>query len=95
MSVNGEAVRLPTTRQKITASQLYAYLDRQLRARKRTPCANCRMPLPYYCEPPDDVSANWHIGTPKECPELCHAIIAEILAEAWPRFELVEETATQ
>ena len=75
-------------RQQLTSGQLYAHLDREFRSRKPATCTMCQMPLPYYRDPPDDVSANWHIGTPRDCPELCHTLIAQILAEAWPRFEL-------
>ena len=88
MAPQDGAVRAREQRQKLTASQLYAKLDREFRARKPSTCATCQMPLPYYRESPDDVSTNWYIGTPRDCPELCHTLIAQILTEAWARYEL-------
>jgi len=46
------------------------------------------MPLPFVVERPDEVSANWRIGTPSICDEGCDRIIAEIVTELWPRFDL-------
>src|SRR5437764_1464118 len=64
----------------ISPAQLYAILDREFKKRRPKQCSKCRIPLPYFRKPPDEVSANWHIGTPSECPEGCDAIIAELLA---------------
>jgi hypothetical protein len=75
-------------RSVITAAKLYAILDREFRKRRMTECGACKVPLPFYREPPDDVSANWAIGTPSECPRKCHAVIAEVLAELWPKYEI-------
>ena len=77
------------SRKTLTPSQLYAILDREFRKRRPDVCASCKMPLPFYREPPDEVSANWHIGTPTDCPHLCNAVIAEILANAWSKYDLV------
>ena len=49
------------------------------------------MPLPYYRKPPDEVSANWAIGTPPECPQRCHLVIAELLAKLWTRYDIEPE----
>jgi len=75
-------------RTTISPAQLYAILDREFKKRRPSQCQKCRIPLPYWREPPDDVSANWHIGTPTDCPEGCHAIIAELLAELWTRYDI-------
>ena len=80
-------------RTTITSAQLYAILDREFRALKSKKCARCRVPLPYYRRPPDDVSANWQIGTPAECSEGCHLVIAEMLARLWTRYDLQPEAA--
>jgi hypothetical protein len=77
-------------RKTIPASQLYAILDREFRKRRMPECTSCRVPLPFYREPPDEVSANWHIGTPSECPHKCHAVIAEVLANLWTKYNLPE-----
>ena len=76
------------SRSVITAAKLYAILDREFRKRRMTECAACKVPLPFYRDPPDDVSANWSIGTPTECPNKCHAVIAELLAELWPKYDI-------
>jgi len=50
------------------------------------------MPIPYWRPPPDDVSANWHIGTPVECAQGCHLVIAELLARMWTLYDMAPET---
>ena len=51
-------------------------------------CKSCAVPLPYWRKPPDDVSANWFIGTPTTCPHRCHLLIMELLAELWTHYDL-------
>lgn len=75
-------------RQRLPAPQLYAILDREFRRRRSPACADCAVPLPYYRRPPDDVSANWFIGTPRECRHGCHVVIVELLAQLWTRYDL-------
>ena len=53
-------------RTTIPAAQLYTILDYEFRTLKAKTCARCRAPMPYFRKPPDDVSANWNIGTPPE-----------------------------
>ena len=78
-------------RTTITAAQLYAILEREFESLKPRRCARCRAPLPYYRVPPDEVSANWHIGTPNECPEGCHLVIVEMLMRLWTRYDIQPE----
>ena len=75
-------------RTSIPAAQLYAVLDREFRALRSPKCRHCRVPLPYWHNPPDDVSANWCIGTPTFCPHGCHLVIAELLTSLWTRYDL-------
>ena len=77
-------------RTTISSAHLYAILDREFKSLS-TNCGRCRVPLPYYRPPPDDVSANWHIGTPSECPAGCHVVIAELLARLWTRYDIAPE----
>ena len=79
------------SRTTIPAAQLYAVLDREFKARRPKACKTCRAPLPYWRRPPDDVSANWNIGTPSECPHGCHLVIAELLANLWSRYDVEPE----
>jgi hypothetical protein len=81
------------SRSAISAAHLYAILDREFRARRSMECTQCRAPLPYLRDPPDDVSANWEVGTPQFCPHGCHIIFAELLANLWTKYDL-QETQT-
>ena len=74
------------SRATLPAAQLYAVLDREFRRLRL--CETCRVPLPYLQEPPDDVSANWFVGTPTECPNGCHLVIVELMAHLWTRYDL-------
>ncbi|HSN22507.1 MAG TPA: hypothetical protein VLS49_17615 [Usitatibacter sp.] len=80
-------------RQAISPGALYKLLNDDLRARRKTDC-QCRMPLPYLIERPDEVSANWRIGTPAPCVNGCDALICEVAATLWPRYDLRDPTAT-
>ena len=75
-------------RTTISAAQLYAILDREFKKLRSPECRTCRVPLPYWRQPPDDVSANWHIGTPEDCPHGCQTKIAELLARLWTRYDI-------
>ena len=78
-------------RTKVTAGQLYALLSAEFAAKRPVGCDDCRMPLPYRIPRPDPVSANWRLGTSRQCPHKCEVLMAEISATFWPRFELEEE----
>ena len=75
-------------RSAISAAQLYAILDREFRALRPAACTECRAPLPYWRRPPDEVSANWEVGTPAFCPHGCHLVFAELLARLWTKYDL-------
>lgn len=76
------------TRTTLTSLQLYALLDKEFRDLKSKACKTCRVPVPYYRQPPDDVSANWTVDTAPKCPAGCHAIIAEMVARMWTRYDM-------
>ena len=82
-------------RDRLPAPALYAILDREFRGRRPRACTTCAVPLPFWRKPPDDVSANWFIGTPTDCPHRCHVLIAELLAELWTRYELDRNPAAR
>jgi hypothetical protein len=79
------------SRTTISAVQLYAILDREFKQLRRKECKSCRIPLPFYRTPPDDVSANWSVGTPTNCPEGCHLVIAELLTRLWTKYDMEPE----
>ena len=76
------------SRTTLPVAHLYATLDREFKRRRPAACKECTVPLPYYQRPPDDVSANWFIGTPRECRHGCHVVIMEVLAELWTRYDI-------
>jgi hypothetical protein len=82
-------------RNHISPGRLYTLLNEELRAAQRVNgCTSCRMPLPYLIERPDDVSANWRIGTPHPCTNGCDVAISEISARLWPQFDLHDPVAS-
>jgi hypothetical protein len=76
------------TRTTVPVAQLYAILDREFKQLRPTACKQCTVPLPYWRRPPDDVSANWFIGTPVHCSHGCHLLIAELLVDLWTRYDI-------
>jgi hypothetical protein len=76
------------SRNSIPVAQLYAILDREFKQLRPSVCGKCTVPLPYWRRPPDDVSANWFIGTPSECRYGCHLLVAELLASLWTRYDI-------
>jgi len=76
-------------RTTLSTAQLYAVLDREFRSRKPAACTACSVPLPYWCPAPDEVSANWMIGTPRVCQHRCHILIAELVTLLWSRYDLI------
>jgi hypothetical protein len=77
-------------RQQLTPGALYTLLNAELERLHPRTCTRCQMPLPYRIERPDDVSANWRIGTPAPCAHGCDIIIAEIAARMWPQYDLLD-----
>jgi len=80
------------TRTALPVAELYAVLEREFTRLRPQGCRICTVPLPYYRRPPDDVSANWFIGTPQECEHGCHLVVAELLAELWTRYDIDRST---
>ena len=79
----------PMPRLKVSPGGLYTLLNAELKRRRVVDCG-CRMPLPYHIDRPDPVSANWRIGTAAPCGRGCDAMIAEIEASLWPKYDLLE-----
>ena len=89
--IRAAEVHTAVSRKTITSAQLYAILDREFKTLRAKTCTQCRVPLPYFRAPPDEVSANWAIGTPSHCPNGCHLVIAELLAKLWTRYDIEPE----
>lgn len=75
-------------RPKLSPGALYTRLQAEFTRRRPVGCEMCKMPLPFLIERPDEVSANWRIGTPRSCVHQCDVIIAEIAAGLWPQYDL-------
>ena len=71
--------------------QLYAILDREFKVLRSGNKCGCRIPLPYHRKPPDEVSANWTVGTVRECPAGCHLVIAELVTRLWSKYDMEME----
>jgi hypothetical protein len=80
-------------RTTLSTAQLYAVLDREFRMRRGGACTTCSVPLPYWCPAPDDVSANWMIGSPRVCVHGCHVVIAELVTLLWSRYDVARPVA--
>ena len=76
------------TRTLLSVGELYAILEREFQRVRPRQCRVCTVPLPFWRRPPDDVSANWFIGTPQACEHGCHLVVAELLAELWTRYDI-------
>ena len=78
------------TRPTLSPAQLFSLLQTAFQATQPPGCSSCKIPLPYAVPRPDAVSANWRIGTPKECPHKCHALIAELALGLAAKYDLSE-----
>ena len=75
-------------RTKVTPSELYAILDREFRKERASACKACKMPLPYRITRANTEASNWLIGTPDQCPEGCHTVIAELAVRLMAKYDL-------
>ena len=76
------------SKKHLSPGALYTLLNDELKRTRPAACGACRMPLPFLVERPDEVSANWRIGTPPPCAHGCDVVIAEIATRFWPQFDL-------
>ena len=58
---------------------------------RKVQCTTCNSPLPYWRRPPDDVSANWAVGTPRDCEWGCHLVVAELVTRMWSKYDMEPE----
>ena len=84
-------VESSVSRTTITSAQLYQILDREFRSLRKVQCTTCNSPLPYWRRPPDDVSANWAVGTPRDCEWGCHLVVAELVTRMWSKYDMEPE----
>ena len=75
-------------RSAVTPSELYAILDREFKQSRAATCKSCKMPLPYRISRANAEAANWLIGTPDQCTQGCHNVIAEIAVRLMAKYDL-------
>ena len=75
-------------RTAVTPSELYSILDREFRTLRGGACNGCKMPLPYRISRANADAANWLIGTPDQCAQGCHNVIAEIAVKLMAKYDL-------
>lgn len=78
------------TRPMLSPGSIFTMLQAAFEARRPAGCRDCKMPLPYAVARPDEVSANWRIGTSAPCPHRCDALIAELALDLASRYDMSE-----
>ena len=76
------------TRPMQSPGRIFTMLQAAFEARRPPGCTRCKIPLPYAVPRPDEVSANWRIGTPATCPHHCEALIADIALDLAARYDM-------
>lgn len=75
-------------RKKVTLQELFAMLDSEYRRVRPPDCKSCVAPFPVRRTPPDEVSANWFITGPEQCPHHCSTLLAEIATRLMSEYDL-------
>lgn len=76
------------TRPTLSPGQIFTLIQRAFEQERPGECRKCKVPLPYIVPRPDEVSANWRIGTPLACDHKCDAILAEIAMDLAARYDM-------
>lgn len=79
---------LVMSRQQVSFEQLFALLDGEYGKVRSAECRACVTPLPMRRTPADEVSSNWFVVNPVECPHRCNVILAEIVTRMMSEYEL-------
>ena len=75
-------------RRQVTFEELFAILDDEYGRARPPQCRVCVTPLPIRLVPADEVSANWFVVNPAECPYQCNVVLAEIVTRMMSEYEL-------
>jgi len=68
--------------------ELFAIIDREFRKVRPDKCKRCVTPLPFRKRTPDEVSSNWSIVEPEDCPDKCRVLFAEVVTRLMSEYEL-------
>ena len=75
-------------RQQVSLERLFAILEGEYGKARPALCRNCVTPLPIRRVPADEVSTNWFVVNPDDCPHQCNVILAEIVTKLMSLYEL-------
>lgn len=78
------------TRPTLSPGKIFTLMKEAFEERRPPECRTCRVPLPYAVPRPDEVSANWRIGSPAECKHKCDALLAEIAMDLAARYDMAD-----
>ena len=75
-------------RQDVSLEELFSILDQEFKRSRSSDCRSCITPLPIRRAAPDDVSTNWFVVEPQDCPHHCRTKLAEIVLRLMSEYEL-------
>jgi len=75
-------------RQQVSLERLFAILEGEYGKARPALCRACVTPLPIRRIPADEVSTNWFVLDPDECPHQCNVVLAEIVTKLMSLYEL-------
>jgi hypothetical protein len=75
-------------RKAVSLEALFGIIDREFVKARPPRCKRCITPPPFRKRVPDEVSANWSIVEPAECPDNCRVVFAEVVTRLMSEYEL-------
>jgi len=75
-------------RRAVSLEDLYAILEQEFGLVRPLACSSCATPLPIRRAPADEVSTNWFIVEPADCPHRCRVVLAEVVTRMMSEYEL-------
>jgi hypothetical protein len=75
-------------RKSVSLEALFGLIDREFQRVRPPQCKRCVTPLPFRKSQPDEVSTNWAIVEPEDCPDRCRVLFAEVVTRLMSEFEL-------
>ena len=78
-------------REAVSLEELFAIIDREFQKVRPSRCKRCITPLPFRKAVPDEVSANWTIVEPEDCPDKCRVLFAEVVTRLMSEYELARK----
>jgi hypothetical protein len=76
------------SRKAVSLEELFSILGDEFGRARPAVCRSCVTPLPVRRAPADDVSSNWFVVDPEDCPHHCRVMLAEIVTRLMSEYEL-------